>query len=40
LGFVLLLFLIPGNEKKKLTSFAYFSFAMIVELFKSDGVMF
>ena len=39
LGFVLLLFLIPGNEKK-LTSFAYFSFAMIVELFKSDGVMF
>ena len=39
LGFVLLLFLIPGNGKK-LTSFAYFSFAMIVELFKSDGVMF
>ena len=39
LGFVLLLFLIPGNGKK-LTSFAYFSFAMIVELFESDGVMF
>ena len=33
LGFVLLLFLIP--EMKKFTSFAYFDFTLMVELFRA-----